>query len=96
MSEVTSRYQEFEVGADELVQRVREIVREGNVSRLHIKKEDGETIMEVPLTAGVAVASAGVLMAPVLVAVAAVAALVGRLRVGVDRPEGSEESDEVT
>ena len=86
MSENTSnRYEEFEVRAEDAVTRVREIVHEGNVSRLFLKSDTGETILEVPLTAGVAAAAVGVFVAPVLVAVGAVAALVTRVTIGVER-----------
>ncbi|QEW04315.1 DUF4342 domain-containing protein [Microbacterium lushaniae] len=78
-------YEEFEVDAEDAVTRVREIVREGNVSRLFVKRDTGETILEVPLTAGVAVATVGLFLAPVLVAVGAVAALVTRVTIGVER-----------
>jgi len=80
-----TRYEEFEVKAEDAVNRVREIVREGNVSRLFVKRDTGETILEVPLTAGVAVATVGLFLAPVLVAVGAVAALVTRVTIGVER-----------
>lgn len=79
-------YEEYHVEAEDAVSRVREIVREGNVSRLIVKRDTGETILEVPLTAGVAAATVGLFMAPVLVAVGAVAALVSRVTIGVERP----------
>jgi hypothetical protein len=81
-----TRYQEFEVAGDDLVSRVREIVHEGNVSRLYLKRVTGETILEIPLTAGVAVTAVGAVFAPVLVAVGAVAALSGRVTIGIERP----------
>lgn len=86
MSETKARYQEFEVAGDDLVTRVREIIRDGNVSRLFLKRENGETIMEIPLTAGVAVTAVGAVFAPVLVAVGAVAAMFGHVTIGVERP----------
>lgn len=79
------RYEEFEVAGDTLVSRVRELIREGNVQRVHIKKESGETILELPLTAGVAIAAAGVVAAPALIAVGAVAAVLTHVRIGVER-----------
>jgi len=82
-----SRYEEFKVKGDDLIANVRRIVRDGNVSRLFIKHDTGETILEVPLTAGVAVAAAGVILAPALVALSAVAALVTRVTIGVERRE---------
>ncbi|MBB3674728.1 DUF4342 domain-containing protein [Modestobacter versicolor] len=91
MPAANSRYQEIQVAGDELVTRVRELVHEGNVSRLSIKKEDGETVLEVPLTAGVAVAAAGALVWPALVALGAVAALFTHVTIGVER-RGADEA----
>src|SRR5690625_1300165 len=48
-------YEEFKVSGDNLVAKVRELIREGNVRRVFIKNETGETLLEIPLTAGVAV-----------------------------------------
>jgi len=91
MTENTStRYEEFKVKGDDLIAKVREIVHDGNVSRLFIKHDSGDTILEVPLTAGVAVAAAGVVLAPVLVALGAVAALVTRVTIGVERREAQD------
>ena len=84
-----TRYEEFVVSGDDLVSQVRTIIRDGNASRLFVKNESGETIFEVPLTAGVAVAAAGVVVSPVLVAVGALAALVTRATVGVERRTAS-------
>lgn len=86
-------YEEFKVKGDELMAKVRELIEEGNVRRLYIKRENGETIFEIPLTAGVAVTAAGALLAPVLVAVGAVAALATNLTIGVERirEDGSDE-----
>ena len=81
-----NRCEELEVGADDLVKRVRQLIHEGNVSRLFIKELSGETILEVPLTAGVAVAAAGVVFSPVLVGLGAVAALLTRVTIGIERP----------
>jgi len=78
-------YEEFKVSGDELVAKVRELVREGNVRRVYIKNEKGETVLEFPLTAGVAVTALTAVVSPVLVAVGAVAALLTRATIGVER-----------
>ncbi|HLS49576.1 MAG TPA: DUF4342 domain-containing protein [Actinomycetaceae bacterium] len=85
-------YEEFKISSDNLVAKVRELVREGNVRRLFIKNEAGETLLEIPLTAGVAVTAVAAAMAPALVAVGAVAALLTQVTVGVER-RGSDDSD---
>lgn len=54
-----------------LVDKVKELVHEGNVRRIIIRNEAGHTVIEIPVTAGVVVAVA----APVVAAVGAIAAL---------------------
>src|SRR5699024_5834555 len=81
-------YEEFKVSGDNLVAKVRELIREGNVRRVFIKNESGQTLLEIPLTAGVAVTVLTAAVAPVLVAVGAVAALLTQVTVGVERRTG--------
>jgi len=73
------------VASGELVDRVKGLIAEGNVRRLIIRKPDGDILMEVPLTAGVAVGTALTLMAPVLAALGAMAALVAKVQVEIVR-----------
>src|SRR5699024_10620231 len=78
-------YEEFTVSGSELLERVKELIREGNVRRVFIKKSDGETLFEIPLTAGVAITALTAAVAPALVAVGAVAALLTQVTLGVER-----------
>ncbi len=73
------------VTGNELVDRIRKLVAEGNVRRLIIRKPDGESLLEIPLTAGVAVGGAVTIMAPVLAAIGALAALLTEFKVEVVR-----------
>jgi ribosomal protein L40E len=74
--------EEFEISGSELVNRVKEIIHEGNIRRIVIKQE-GKTLMEIPLT----VAAIGALLAPILAAVGALAALVTNCTIEVERIE---------
>ena len=47
--------EQIEIAASELVERTKELIEEGNVRRLIIRNQDDEVLLEVPLTAGVAV-----------------------------------------
>ena len=89
MSESTGREQtrteEFEIDAGQLVGRVKELIGEGNVRRLIIRKADDEILFEVPLTAGVAVGGAVTLFAPVLAGLGAMAALLAKVKIQVVR-----------
>lgn len=78
-------YEEFTVSGSELLEKVKELIREGNVRRVFIKKSDGETLFEIPLTAGVAITAITAAVAPALVAVGAIAALLTQVTVGVER-----------
>ena len=78
---------EHKVSGEKLLARVREIIHEGNVRRIIIKNHDGVTMMELPLTVGVA----GAVLLPFWVAVGAVAALAADYRIAVEKtPEGAE------
>src|SRR5437660_9228901 len=77
------RYQEeLQVMGEQLLARVKELVHEGNVRRIIIKQE-GHTIMEIPLTIGVV----GVIMAPALAAIGAIGALLAQCSIEVIRSE---------
>ncbi|MFA9288467.1 MAG: DUF4342 domain-containing protein [Weeksellaceae bacterium] len=78
-----ARTEDFKVSGDHLLGKVKEIIREGNVRRLIIKNKEGKAMIEVPLSVGVV----GVLLAPVLAAVGAVAALVTECTITVERNE---------
>jgi hypothetical protein len=82
-NEQGQRYQEeLQVMGEQLLAKVKELVHEGNVRRIIIK-QDGRTIMEFPLTVGLV----GVLVAPVLVAVGAIGALMAQCSIEVIRAE---------
>jgi hypothetical protein len=83
MTESKSSKEEFKVNGEDLIAKVKEIIREGNVRRLIIKDKDGKTLVEIPLTVGVV----GIVLAPVLAAVGAIAALVTECSIIVEREE---------
>jgi hypothetical protein len=82
-----SMREEVTLAGSELVEYVKRLIAEGNVRRLIIRKPSGEVLVEVPLTAGVAVSGALTLMAPVLAALGALAALLAQVRVEVVRDD---------
>ncbi len=85
--------EEIFIAGNELVDRIKELVAEGNVRRLIIRKPDGESLLEIPLTAGVAVGGAVTIMAPVLAALGALAALIKDFKLEIIRTD-VEQSDE--
>ena len=73
--------EEFKLSGDELIKKVKELIAAGNARRIIIKTESGETIVEIPFTVG----AIGALIAPTVAAVSAIAALVTRCTLIVER-----------
>lgn len=80
-SDKSSKREEFKVSGQMLLEKVKELIKEGNVRRIIIISEKGETMMEIPLTFAVV----GTAFAPVLAAVGALAALIANCTIVVER-----------
>jgi len=78
---MTNRKEEFRVSGEELVEKIKEIIKEGNARKIIIKNEDGESVVEFPLTVG----AIGALIAPILAAVGAIAALLIKCTIVVEK-----------
>lgn len=85
MSEEKVSFEEFRIDGDSLVAKIKEIIHQGNVRRIIIKNEQGEVLIEVPLTIGVV----GVVLLPVWAALGAIAAMVAKLTIVVERVDES-------
>jgi hypothetical protein len=79
----------YRTHGENLLARVKELIREGNVRRIIIRNDSGITLLEVPLTIGVL----GAALAPALAAIGAIAALVTDCTIEVQREGGSSQSD---
>jgi hypothetical protein len=75
--------EEFSVNSEDLVKKVKDLLHEGNVSKIIVRDEQGKLLLELPATAGVI----GVVLAPWLAAVGAIAAFVSRCTISVERKE---------
>jgi hypothetical protein len=75
--------EEFTVSSNDLIEKVKQLLHEGNVTRIIIKDEKGKTLLEMPATIGVI----GVLLAPWLAALGAIAVLATNCRIVVERRE---------
>ena len=73
--------EEHQVPGANLVAKAKELIHQGNVRRLIVKNDQGQVVIEVPLTAGVV----GALVAPALAAIGAIAALAGHYTLVVER-----------
>ena len=80
--------EELEIAGSQLVERVKELIEEGNVRRLIIRNPEGRTLLEIPLTFGVVGGGAILIfMGPVIAALAVIGALVARLKIEIVREE---------
>ena len=80
------------VSGDKVIAKIKELLHEGNVRHVVIKNDEGRTLIEFPVSMGVA----GALLLPVWAAVGAIAAIVASCTIEVERvtkEEGEEESD---
>jgi hypothetical protein len=87
MSEETKdekkRTEEFKINGSELVDKIKELIHQGNIRRIIIKNDEGKTFFEIPLTWGLV----GAAFMPVLAAMGAIAALVARFTIVVEKEE---------
>ncbi len=75
--------EEYSVSSDNLIERVKELLHEGNVTRIIVKNEKGDVLLEIPATIGVI----GVVLVPWLAALGAIAALATNCEIVVEKRE---------
>jgi hypothetical protein len=73
--------EQFKVYGHELIGKVKELIKEGNIRRITIKNEKGKVMLEIPVTFAVV----GAVFAPVLAAVGALAALMTKCTLEVEK-----------
>jgi hypothetical protein len=81
MTEPKTRTEEFQLNGDALLAKIKELLHEGNIRRILIKDETGKTLIEFPVTLGVV----GAVLAPQLAAIGAIAALVTKCTLVVEK-----------
>jgi hypothetical protein len=81
MNQFDNVFEHFKVHGKDLAAKIRELIHEGNVRRIIVKDENGHTFMEIPLT----VAAVGVVAAPIVAAMAAIAGMVANFTLVVER-----------
>jgi hypothetical protein len=90
MSQARVVYEEIKVFGKELVDQAGKLIHAGNVRRIIVKDDKGNTFVEIPLT----VATVGVIAAPVLAGLGAIAALIAHFTVVVEKVEEEEQKEE--
>jgi hypothetical protein len=81
-----SNQQSFKVSGDEILTKIKEIIKEGNARRIIIKNDKDETIIEFPLTIG----AIGVVLAPLYAAIGTLAALATNCTIIVEKKNNEE------
>jgi hypothetical protein len=81
MPDPNTHSEEFQFSGDGLLGKIKEIIHAGNVRRIVIKNEEGRVLVDIPLTVGVV----GTLLAPQLAAIGAIAALVLRGSIVIEK-----------
>jgi hypothetical protein len=81
MIKKNTKKEEFKVLGDDVVKTIKKIIKEGNIRRIIIKNEEGKPLIEIPLTIGVV----GAALLPVWAAIGAVAALVVKCTIVVEK-----------
>ena len=81
--EEKKRIEEFRLNGTEALNKIKELIHQANIRRIIIRDEDGKTFMEIPLS----VSLVGAALLPVIAAVGALAALVARLTIVVEKIE---------
>jgi hypothetical protein len=77
----TNKKEEFKLSGDAIIEKIKSIIKEGNARKIIIKNENGETVAEFPLTVG----AVGALLAPILAAVGAIAGLLTKCTLVVEK-----------
>jgi hypothetical protein len=88
MSDNNFHTEEFSVNGEEILAKVKKLLQEGNIRRVIIKDKSGRILVEFPLTIGVV----GAALAPMLVAIGAVAALVSEATIVVEKTDEAGEA----
>ena len=82
-------YEEFKVKGKELLEKVEELIKEGNARKIIIKDDKGRTYLEIPVTIGII----GAVCAPILAAVGTLAGMAANFTLEVIKREESEKEN---
>lgn len=80
---MAKRTEEFKVSGSDVVKKIKELIKQGNIRRITIKDKEGKTFAEFPLTLGVV----GTVILPVVAAIGTIIALVAECTISVEKEE---------
>ncbi len=75
--------EEFKLDGGQLLDKIKELIRQGNIRRIIVKNDEGKTLIEIPLTFGLV----GIALLPIYAAVGALAAIATRMVIVVEKTE---------
>ena len=81
-----TKSEKFTISGSQLVDKIKQLIHEGNIRKVRVIHE-GKTIIEIPLSIGAPAAAIGIITAPVLAALGALAALVTECTIEVEKTE---------
>ena len=81
----------FTVSGSNLVEKVKELVHQGNIRRVRLIHEE-KALIDIPLSIGAPAAAVVVLAAPLLAALAAIAALVKECTIEIEKEKDTDEN----
>lgn len=76
-----ARHEEFTINGGEIIDKIKDLIHQGNIRRIIIKNENGDTLVEIPLTLGLV----GAALLPILAAVGAIGALVAKMTIVIEK-----------
>ena len=82
-TEDRTRTEEFKVDGGKVLDLIKDLIHQGNIRRIILKNEGGKTLIEIPLTLGLV----GAALLPVFAAVGALAAVVTRMVIVVEKAD---------
>ena len=80
---MSGRTEEFKLEGGKVLDKIKELIHQGNIRRITLKNEEGKTLIEIPFTLGLV----GAALLPVFAAVGAIAAVVTRMTLVVEKTE---------
>src|SRR5262249_22825364 len=85
--------EELSIAGNQLVEKIEQLIKEGNIRRIILKEQGGRTLLEMPRTSGAVVGTGIAISAMPLAIIAAVAAYVAKVQVVIERYENPADAE---
>ncbi|MCB0156113.1 MAG: DUF4342 domain-containing protein [Anaerolineae bacterium] len=81
------RVEEFTLSGSEVVDKIKALIRQGNIRRITLKTDSNTILLDLPLTVGLAGLVVGTIVAPALTVIAGLAAVVAKWHITLEKVE---------